>query len=267
MAAIAKFDIRALPAKGQGMVTRVGVARGELIHAEPALIDTQIGPHVLYNPKAFWNPGDKYTGLSVLRAKYDLLTAAQQLALTALHNSRAAEANTPVILGIISTNAFERHVRIDGAEHTVLYVCETLSRANRSCRPNAVVSWNPSLNRATMYATENLLANTEIVVDYMPVARDFFMTSGDRRKELQTHYGFQCSCRVCGLRANDKRDDSLLRKSTAESRAEINSFEQLQIMIDFSVHANHRPQELERLQTYISRLTTLGAKDGKFVEA
>jgi hypothetical protein len=252
MAAIAKFDIRALPAKGQGMVTRVGVARGELIHAEPALIDTQIGPHVLYNPKAFWNPGDKYTGLSVLRAKYDLLTAAQQLALTALHNSLAAEANTPVILGIISTNTFER---------------ETLSRANRSCRPNAVVSWNPSLNRATMYATENLLANTEIVVDYMPVARDFFMTSGDRRKELQTHYGFQCSCRVCGLRANDKRDDSLLRKSTAESRAEINSFEQLQIMIDFSVHANHRPQELERLQTYISRLTTLGAKDGKLVKA
>lgn len=64
-AAPVKYAIQAVPGKGQGMVATAAINRGELIIAEPSIIEPEIGPDVLYSPDDFFDPASDYPGVTI----------------------------------------------------------------------------------------------------------------------------------------------------------------------------------------------------------
>ncbi|KAK4899732.1 hypothetical protein LTR27_002998 [Elasticomyces elasticus] len=267
MAGNQKYNIEDIAGKGQGMLATAAIARGELIIAEHTLLDSQIGPDVLYNPKTFFDAAGTHNGLTVLSAKYNMLTPEQQAVVLSLHNQYQEQPPHQNLLGIFSTNAFQRSVQFDGVEHTILYICSTICRVNHSCRPNAVVNPNPLLGQVTLYATEAIPAGTEITVDYIANINDFLTPCRPRREDLRRHYGFECKCEVCRLPAKRVTPISKLRSDTAKLFSSIKEPLQLRGLVNLSAHARHKPEVISNIRSYIENLTTLGARDGKLKDA
>jgi hypothetical protein len=83
-------------------------------------------------------------------------------------------------------------------------VFATISRINHSCNPNCVQSWDPLLERDTVYAVRPILAGAEITTAYHVGG-----PSTERKPLLKEHFGFDCACEVCSL------PDEKLRTSDA----------------------------------------------------
>lgn len=75
----------------------------------------------------------------------------------------------------------------------VRYLGIDASRANHSCKPNAVFYFQSSDNHVHVRALEDIAAGTEVVVPYVSP-----MGTREWRKEmLADHYGFVCDCEYC----------------------------------------------------------------------
>ena len=253
--------------KGQGMVATEDIVKGELILAERALIDSQLGPEVLFNPSTFFNSSGDYSGARLWKAKYDMLSPADKATLNALHVHPAAKNEEQWLLNLVAINAFTRQVNFHGVDHSIMYICGTMSRVNHSCRPNAVTQWNASSDCATLCATENIAKGTEITLGYRAGIEDFLRPRGERRRDLQESYGFPYRCRVCNLSTGRANKDPALRTATAAIRKEVMAIEPLRAPVDFSDPENHRVQELRACKLYIKNLKLLGAADAKLTEA
>ncbi|KAI1104095.1 SET domain-containing protein [Jackrogersella minutella] len=68
------------------------------------------------------------------------------------------------------------------------------SRINHSCAPNAHNSWNPTMKRLTLHATQDLKAGDQIFVNYIGhVCR----TRQQRAFSLFATWGITCECEAC----------------------------------------------------------------------
>ncbi|RMY23996.1 hypothetical protein D0867_01676 [Hortaea werneckii] len=105
---------------------------------------------------------------------------------------------TRKLMTTISLNAFSHVEHQDDAYYSRARVFPLFARANHSCRPNAVVQWNPLTSKAELRALINIADGTDIFVDYLGGIDETLQAGSERRKLLQENYGFTCTCIACG---------------------------------------------------------------------
>ncbi|KAK3713748.1 hypothetical protein LTR37_008234 [Vermiconidia calcicola] len=108
---------------------------------------------------------------------------------------------------LFTTNSFERTLTMNRQETKVLFLFDNISRANHSCRPNAVWEWDPQREErgvGTLHALQDMRTGTQIKVDYCPSETDALRTTAVRRPILAANYAFHCDCPACGNAVDDQ---------------------------------------------------------------
>ncbi|CAL1698976.1 unnamed protein product [Somion occarium] len=191
-----KHEVRPIPGIGYGMFATEDIAVGDLIIRErPLVILTPIAPVVA--PRL---------------VLVERLTDENREAFFALHNCKGPDLD-PVI-GIINTNAV--HATLPGFKGPCAAVCKEISRANHSCSPNALFSWDIASFSESLHAIWPIAKGEQIYVCY----GDQYAPRDTRREFLLRRYKFHCKCYSCGLPdADSRRSDTrraILEKSTRQ---------------------------------------------------
>ncbi|RMZ02083.1 hypothetical protein D0862_06135 [Hortaea werneckii] len=105
---------------------------------------------------------------------------------------------TRKLMTTINLNAFSHVEHQDDAYYSRARVFPLFARANHSCRPNAVVQWNPLTSKAELRALIDIADGTDIFVDYLGGIDETLQAGSERRKMLRENYGFTCTCIACG---------------------------------------------------------------------
>lgn len=180
---------------------------GDEIVAERPLFEREVGLQHTYDSTSFFNPGGPFSGARHLDTTLDRLTASQRTALRNLHNPGGT------LTSLVQANAFGETKERHGHNYVVLRIFEKISRANHSCRPNAVYSWNPDLanggGKATLHAVTTINNGAEIVIDYMAAEANALRDGATRRADLQQTWAFLCTCSACvgNLQLSAANDD------------------------------------------------------------
>jgi hypothetical protein len=180
------WKIERIPGKGKGLIATQDIAPGTLLISEAPLLTTE-GVTTI----------DLEVAETQLSKKLSSLPKASQEAFLALHNNYEDE---KPLSGIVRSNGYPLG---PGAEAGGVFA--TISRINHSCRPNVVQSWNPLLEKETVYAVRTIPAGTEICTAYHVGG-----PSTERQQILKTYFGFSCTCALCSLpedqlKASDER--------------------------------------------------------------
>jgi SET domain len=180
------WKIETIPGKGKGLIATQDITPGTLLLSEAPLLTTE-GVTTI----------DLEVAETQLKKKLSALPQSSQKAFLALHNNYEDE---KPLSGIVRSNGYPLG---PGAEAGGVF--ETISRINHSCRPNVVQSWNPLLEKETVYAVRNIPAGTEICTAYHVGG-----PSSERQQILKTYFGFTCTCPLCSLpedqlKASDER--------------------------------------------------------------
>ena len=103
-----------------------------------------------------------------------------------------------------------------------LRVYNEISRANHSCRANAVVNYDRSRKVGTLRALEPIAHGAEIFVNYLTSFDLGLMKRKDRQDTLKKSYGFTCQCTTCGLTGRARTADDNLRARALERYKSVN---------------------------------------------
>ena len=101
------------------------------------------------------------------------------------------------ICSLWATNAMELEELVDGQTYTSLLLFNNISRANHSCQPNAVYTWNETRQVGTLYALKTIRSRTEITIEYAANTKDCLHTGTARRKDISKAWNFDCKCGAC----------------------------------------------------------------------
>ena len=123
------------------------------------------------------------------------------------------------------------------------------SRLNHSCVPNAHFAWSSTSERLTVHAIENIPADQEILVNYR--AGDYTKPRDERRRELFSDYGFNCTCRACNLRTNFAKKSEERRMKLDHNQDYINQTRNFTLK-------TVRDQLLAKIQASITLLDSAG---------
>ncbi|KAJ5169589.1 uncharacterized protein N7500_002372 [Penicillium coprophilum] len=178
------YKIQPVPGKGQGLVARFNIAKGQLIVSEKPLLTTL-------------NITNTTTMEKQIATELRKLPKDAQRQFLSLHNNFPGK---QPFSGIVRTNALPC-----GPGSMTGGIYSTISRINHSCLPNAHNSWDSSLGRENMYAVRFIKAGEEITFPY-----DHGGPSDERRRHLKEAFGFDCDCSICSsqpdqLQQSDKR--------------------------------------------------------------
>ena len=179
------WTIETISGKGKGLIAAQDITPGTLILSEEPLITTE----------CVTSPDLDITESDFSKALKKLSKASQQTFLS-LHNNFPGKYP---LYGIFRSNAYPF-----GPNSEVGGVFATISRINHNCNPNCVQSWNPLLERETVYSVRPIPAGSEITTAYHVGG-----PSTERKPLLKEHFGFDCACEVCSL------PDEKLRTSDA----------------------------------------------------
>ena len=102
---------------------------------------------------------------------------------------------------ILATNGLEGH---DGA--TRLY--RRVSRLNHSCRPNVLVVAGDVMGEVVVKASRRVHKGEELLFKYVGQLEG----RHGRRRELEEHWHFLCSCQVCSLPEEESRENDRRRR-------------------------------------------------------
>lgn len=166
------FEVRPIPGKGKGLVTRFNLAKGTRILVEKPLLTVQSTPVELLEKS--------------LASKLKLLTKHQQRQFLSLHNNFPGK---HPFSGIVKTNALPC-----GAGSDTGGVYPSICLINHSCLPNSHNNWNPENGHETIHAIRPINAGEEITISY-----DNGGPSKVRLAKLAEAFGFDCDCVVCSL--------------------------------------------------------------------
>ncbi|KAF2096557.1 hypothetical protein NA57DRAFT_58465 [Rhizodiscina lignyota] len=92
----------------------------------------------------------------------------------------------------------------------IVRVYENISRANHTCKPNAVFSFNDLTGQGQLRSIREIRSRQEIEIDYFSNV----LSPQIRKKYLHENYGFQCTCEQCehaSVRRSRRRADDLFR--------------------------------------------------------
>ncbi|KAG4435222.1 hypothetical protein IFR05_009298 [Cadophora sp. M221] len=180
---IAPFEIKNIPGKGKGLVSRFNIAKGTRILCEKPLLTAGPMP-----PDALERS---------LATKLKAMSRESQRQFLSLHNNFLGK--NP-FSGIFKTNALPC-----GSGSLVGGVYPTSCFINHSCMPNAHNNWNSAKEHETIHAIRFIERGAEITLSY-----DHGGASSERRAFLKENFGFSCTCSCCilppsSLQASDNR--------------------------------------------------------------
>ncbi|KAJ5972148.1 uncharacterized protein N7479_002066 [Penicillium vulpinum] len=180
--------------KGQGLVARFNIAKGQLIISEKPFFTT--------SKIASATTMEKQMAIELRK-----LSKNAQRQFLSLHNNFPGK---QPFSGIVRTNALPC-----GSESPIGGVYPTISRINHSCLPNAHNSWNSESGYENIHAVRFISAGEEITIPY-----DHGGTSDERRRYLKDAFGFDCDCSICSrqpteLKQSDERRRQIQRLDAA----------------------------------------------------
>jgi SET domain len=187
------FDIKDIPGKGKGLISRFNISSGTRILCEKPLLIVQPRPREELEP--------------LLAEKLKAMSRTLQRQFLTLHNNFPGKYP---FSGIVKTNALPC-----GSGSQVGGVYPTVCLINHSCIPNAHNSWNSTKEHETIHAIQPIKSGDEITISY-----DHGGPSSARRAFLKDSFGFTCSCSVCSLppsslQASDRRRTEIQRLDKA----------------------------------------------------
>ena len=198
---------------------------GEEIIAERPLDRIFIGLEDTHNPDQVLNSLKKFNASRHLDDARDRMTQSDRGVLDRLFNKGPAGD----IASIWATNAFQIEEHRDGHGYTGLVLFNNISRANHSCRPNAVFTRNATRGLGTLYALETIRTRTEIKVEYSANTVHCLRTGVQRRKDFSKYWDFECQCGACIRQGEGEdhrnKDDDKLRSKAAKLLNEIKTEE------------------------------------------
>ena len=249
------------------MQTTRSIKRGEEIIQEKPLTDLPLSLTQLYDETTFMVLGAQRNGLQALQDRYDAMSAPDQIRFMRLHNAHAGiiQAGND-ILGRFKTNAFMEEEKMQGHDFQVLMIYDKISKVNHSCRPNAVLSYDPGIKMGSLRALSNIDRDQEIFINYRSSEEFTFSDEVARSRTLQNDYGFHCQCPACSLTGTALTRDRNTRDHARTYFA--------QIIAPLPNRGDDREAQntdlLTMLQTvgnYITQLKTLKIADGKLAWA
>ncbi len=208
---------RAQPPRGRTLHTNVAIAVGEeIIKEEPLGI---IGPllHDIFNDETFFNSGADYNGVEAITRMYNSMSDNKKRHFDRLHDRTNSNDEVARRVGRVTTNSFSDQQELNGQEIVTIIVQDVISRANHSCRPNAVYAYNSTTGRGALRAISALRRGDEILVNYLSSAEKTLVNAETRIAELMADNGFQCDCPACN--ANDHGEDNRQRRVAASAHS------------------------------------------------
>ena len=128
-----------------------------------------------------------------------------------------------------ATNSFSFQHERDGQAYASLVIFNDISRANHSCLPKAIFTWNAQREVGTLYALQPIRAGAEIKIEYWPNAEQSLQTGRKRTDDLKKYYGSQCRCDSCYVagQGNDHRNkpEDTLRSKAGRLLRQLDSYE------------------------------------------
>ncbi|KAK8213313.1 hypothetical protein M8818_002612 [Zalaria obscura] len=188
-----------IPGKGAGLIATHPIARGHTIIRESPLVDIEL-PTNQYRRDWFNKPENhanaKPEADSTRSTALRLLPPRDY----APRNSDLTTENLALVWSRVQTNNFA--LDANGKWHVLIF--DAISRANHSCLPNAIFSFNDADKLGQLRTLRAIDAGDEIVIDY--ARGGTFRAREGRRADLGRDYGFTCECVACHIphALNDK---------------------------------------------------------------
>ncbi|KAK4239850.1 hypothetical protein C8A03DRAFT_32043 [Achaetomium macrosporum] len=217
----AKFEMRAIPGKGMGLIATAYIQRGDLLMAE--------NPSLMVDYRAF-NELTKvqYTSLQG-HAVSNLPSSHSAIVLNlSAHTTDTSHLTLEEHVDLIaSTNCFDIDPdEGDEDQHNSFYsLFPAIARFNHDCRPNADYVFSHRTLAQYIYAARDIAPGEELTISYI----NPLMSRAERQGRLK-QWGFECACPLCTLdgarrEESDKRIETIkklheeLRNWGRESRA------------------------------------------------
>jgi len=183
------------------MQAQKNLVAGEKLWTEKPLAQLPVGLSNTHDPKRFYNVQHKHSGAPTLDILCEQMSYKDRTALDALRNH--GEDTT----GLFATNAFGDDYKDNGLTYRIFRIYKDIPRINHSCRPNAVLTWNPQIadgeGRGTLYAIRTIGAGEDITIDYLSSEENALLKIGRRLKNLKDSWQFDCKC---GARAGPLKE-------------------------------------------------------------
>ncbi|KAK8122954.1 hypothetical protein PG984_011624 [Apiospora sp. TS-2023a] len=170
------FSVQPVAGKGNGVVATAKITKGTRILAESPFITL---------PRVDDAPSAKSLNDDVLK-QLRSVSRDQQRAFFSLTNIHGK--HLPIPLGIVQTNALAYGPGSEGG------VFLTGSQFNHACLPSAISKWNRVLGKMTVHALCDIEPGEEITITYIQLE-----TSNVRNTQLEGNFQFSCSCEICKL--------------------------------------------------------------------
>jgi hypothetical protein len=208
-----KFEMRAIPGKGMGLIATVPIHRGDLIMANTASL--------MIDYRAFHElTKEQYTTLQAAAVSH--LPPAHQTLLLNLSTDATAPSQeeeegkktVPSLVDtILNTNSFDIDPLTDDDpdQHNSFFVLfPSIARMNHDCRPNAEYLFSGATLSQALRAARAIPPCEELTLSYIVGAA----TREKRVRKLKRNWGFDCGCAACVLegeraRESDRRVDEI----------------------------------------------------------
>ncbi|KAJ5823351.1 hypothetical protein N7447_005691 [Penicillium robsamsonii] len=189
------YEVQLVPGKGQGLVARFNIGKGQLIISEKPLFTTS-------------NVTSAITTEKQIATELRKLQKDAQRQFLSLHNNFPGK---QPFSGIVRTNALPC-----GPESRIGGIYPTISRINHSCLPNAHNSWDGASGHENIYAVRLIEAGEEITIPY-----DHGGPSDERRRHLKKAFGFDCDCSICSRQPDELQQSDERRREIKRLDSEI----------------------------------------------
>jgi hypothetical protein len=216
------YAVRATATHGQGLFATRPIAKGEeIISEEPLGVIGGILHHI-FDDDQFYDPNQARNGVQAITTMVDKMTAQQAQQFRNLANSHPPDAHgvPPAEVGIMQTNNFtDQRIDEHGQRLVTLVIFNDISRANNSCRPNALFSYdftNGPRGRGSLHALCKIDTGAEILVEYLASEDHSLQTAAARQDDLENAFGFRCDCEACD---DDAEDDDQRQEAAAALEA------------------------------------------------
>ncbi|KAI0754313.1 hypothetical protein C8Q80DRAFT_1138317 [Daedaleopsis nitida] len=177
------YKILPLKGFGPGMVATRSIARGQTIVVERPLL--------LY-PRAMPAFLPLKTLAETLEKAVDSLLPENREAVYAMKNSKGPEYQSH-LQGIIVTNSLGIFEAMPGYPAAYAGLPRDIARANHSCSPNSVYTWDLETATFTLRALCPIRPGEQITINYVELDQP----RRARQQELKSEFKLECKCKAC----------------------------------------------------------------------
>ncbi|KAI4704708.1 hypothetical protein J4E89_009585 [Alternaria sp. Ai002NY15] len=233
---------------GNGLVAQQNFKKGALILDENAFFqcDTRKQPEEQNREVIAFYDEEVNKTTARLTTAYTQLSWQDREAFHKLYTSKTRATDVEHLVDRCRYNAFNfRDYTGVGIQHTRLVVYRTISFANHSCIPNAVLYIDENgadlKGYARLVATRQIDAGEEILINY--IAEDWEKSRDARQAALMLGWGFDCSCKACAPRLEPDASERTLCYTYSNVEGQI-SCAKLRIYVDLLHELGVRDQLL-----------------------